>query len=133
MPDSTARAARPMPVERDWFKRDAWLDGYGAAHTDTLSQPVTIRPSCAGATLSFWLHVDTAETTTTTKYDTLTVAVGGSTVASYSNLDARSGYVQHSVNLASFIGQSVTLTFTGTEDYTKQTSFVIDDTAVNVS
>jgi hypothetical protein len=112
---------------------DAWLDGYGSAHTDTLSQPVTIPASCASATLSFWLHVDTAETTTSTKYDTLTVAVGGSTVDSYSNLDAASGYRQHSVNLSAFIGRTVTVTFTGTEDYTKQTSFVLDDTAVNVS
>ncbi|MEV4389280.1 M28 family peptidase, partial [Micromonospora sp. NPDC049580] len=35
----------------------AWLDGYGTAHTDTLSQSVTVPAGCASYTLSFWLHV----------------------------------------------------------------------------
>ena len=48
---------------------DAWLDGYGTTHTDTLTQSVTIPAGCT-ATLTFWLHVDTAETSTTTAYDT---------------------------------------------------------------
>src|SRR5262249_35057382 len=43
----------------------AWLDGYGAAHTDTLWQQVSISPAATQATLTFWLHIDTAETTTT--------------------------------------------------------------------
>ena len=67
---------------------DAWLDGYGATHTDTLSAVGDDPGLLRRRTLTFWLHVDTAETTPTTRYDTLTVAVGGSTVASYSNLDA---------------------------------------------
>ncbi len=112
---------------------DAWLDGYGKATTDTLSQTVTIPATCATATLTYWLHIDTAETTTTKKYDNLTVSVSGATVATYSNLDAASGYQQHSVNLSSHIGQSVTLTFTGVEDSIDQTSFVVDDTALSVS
>ena len=112
---------------------DAWLAGYGTTHTDTLSQTVSIPASCAGATLSFWLHIDTAETTTSSTYDRLTVAVGGSTVATYSNLNAASGYAQHSVGLSGSIGRSVAVTFTATEDYEKQTSFVVDDTALNVS
>ncbi|HEY2669735.1 MAG TPA: hydrolase [Rugosimonospora sp.] len=111
---------------------DAWLDGYGTTHTDTLSQTVTIPATCASATLSYWLHIDTAETASTA-YDTLTVSVGGSTVASYSNANKATGYQQHSVNLNSYIGRSVAVTFTGAEDYTKQTSFVVDDTALNVS
>jgi serine protease len=111
---------------------DAWLDGYGTTHTDTLSQSVTI-PSGCSATLSFWLHIDTAETTTTTAYDKLTVTLGSTTLATYSNLNANSGYVQKSFNVSSFAGQTVTLKFTGSEDVSLQTSFVIDDTAVNVS
>ncbi len=51
----------------------AWLDGYGSSHTDTLSQTVTIPAGCK-ATLSFWLHIDTAETGSTA-YDKLTVSV----------------------------------------------------------
>ena len=32
---------------------DAWLDGYGRSHTDTLSQSVTIPSGCTTYTLSF--------------------------------------------------------------------------------
>ncbi|WP_042426571.1 putative Ig domain-containing protein [Streptacidiphilus anmyonensis] len=117
---------------------DAWLDGYGSTHTDTLSQSVAIPAGCS-ANFSFYLHVDTAETTTTTAYDTLKVQVLNSsgtvlgTLATYSNLNAASGYTQHSFNLSSYAGQTVTLKFTGAEDSSAQTSFVIDDTALNAS
>jgi len=117
----------------------AWLDGYGSARTDTLSQSVAIPSACTTATLSFYLHVDTAETTTSTAYDTLKAQVLNSsgtvlgTLATYSNLNAASGYTQRSFSLASYAGQTVTLKFTGTEGSTLQTSFVIDDTALNVS
>ncbi|MET8086038.1 M28 family peptidase [Micromonospora sp. NPDC005237] len=111
----------------------AWLDGYGSAHTDTLSQSVTVPAGCASYTLSFWLHVDTAETTTSTAYDKLTVQVGSTTLATYSNLNAASGYVQRTFNVAGFAGQTVTLKFTGTEDSSLQTSFVIDDVTLQAS
>ncbi|MFE2139338.1 hydrolase [Streptomyces sp. NPDC059466] len=116
----------------------AWMDGYGSAHTDTLAQTVTVPSGCA-ATLNFALHVDTAETTTTTAYDTLKAQVlnsGGtvlSTLATYSNLNAASGYTLRSFNLSAYAGQTVTVKFTGTEGSTLQTSFVLDDTALNVS
>ncbi|WAL72951.1 protease pro-enzyme activation domain-containing protein [Kitasatospora sp. YST-16] len=110
----------------------AWLDGYGSSHTDTLSQSVAV-PSGCSAKLSFWLHVDTAETTTTTAYDKLTVSVNGTTVATYSNLDKNTGYAQKTVDLSSYAGQTVTVKFNGVEDSSLQTSFVIDDTALNVS
>jgi serine protease len=117
---------------------DAWLDGYGTTHTDTLSQQVAIPAGCS-ANFSFWLHIDTDETTTTTAYDTLKVQVLSSTgsvlatLATYSNLNAGSGYSQHSFNLSSYAGQTVTLKFTGSEDSSLQTSFVVDDTALNAS
>ncbi|MFH9966850.1 hydrolase, partial [Streptomyces mirabilis] len=116
----------------------AWLNGYGSANTDTLSQSVTIPSGCA-ATLNFYLHVDTAETTTTTAYDTLKAQVLNSsgtvlsTLATYSNLNAASGYTLRSFDLSSYAGQTVTVKFTGTEGSTLQTSFVLDDTALNVS
>ena len=112
---------------------DAWLDGYGTSHTDTVSQSVTIPSGCTNYTLSFWLHIDTAETTTTTAYDKLTVTLGSTTLATYSNLNKGTGYVQRSFNVSGFAGQTVTLKFTGTEDSSLQTSFVVDDTALNVS
>ncbi|MDT0472503.1 hydrolase [Streptomyces griseoviridis] len=117
----------------------AWLDGYGTATTDTLSQSVTVPSGCTTAALSFFLHIDTAETTTSTAYDTLKVQVLNSsgtvlaTLATYSNLNAASGYTQRTFSLASYAGQTVTLKFTGTEGSTLQTSFVVDDTALNVS
>jgi kumamolisin len=81
--------------------------------------------------VSFWLHVDTAETGTTA-YDTLTVKVGTATVASYSNANHNTGYASHSIDLTGYAGQTVTIAFTGAEDYTKQTSFVLDDTALTL-
>src|SRR6516165_5321048 len=110
---------------------DAWLDGYGTTHTDTLSQSVTIPAACTNTTFSFWLHIDTAETTTTTAFDKLTITANGTTIATFSNLNHASGYQQHSYSLAGFAGQTITLKFTGTEDISLQTSFVVDDTAVN--
>ena len=118
---------------------DAWLDGHGTTHTDTLSQAVTLPSGCSSDQLSFWLHVDTAETTTSTAYDTLTVQVLDSsgtvlgTLATFSNLSHLTGYAEHSYDLTGYAGQSITVRFTGSEDYTKQTSFVIDDAAVSTS
>jgi choice-of-anchor B domain-containing protein len=112
---------------------NAWLDGYGSTHTDTLSQTVTLPAGCSTYTLSFWLHIDSAETTTTIQYDRLTVQVGTTTLATYSNLNEATGYQQRTFNLAAYAGQTITLKFTGTEDSSLQTSFVIDDTAINVS
>ncbi|WP_370935813.1 putative Ig domain-containing protein [Amycolatopsis sp. cg13] len=110
----------------------AYLDGYGSAHTDTVSQSVSI-PSGCHATLSYYLHVDTAETTTTTAYDKLTVKAGSTTLASYSNLNQATGYQLHTVDMSAYAGQTVTLTFTGTEDSSLQTSFCLDDTSLTVS
>ena len=118
---------------------NAWLDGYGTTHTDALAQSVTLPSGCSTYQFGFWLHIDTAETTTSSAYDKLTVQVlNGSgtvlaTLATYSNLNHNAGYTQHTFDLSGYAGQTVTLKFTGSEDYEKQTSFVIDDTAVNVS
>ncbi|MGW2249499.1 protease pro-enzyme activation domain-containing protein [Kitasatospora sp. NPDC001660] len=110
----------------------AWLDGYGSAHTDTLAQTVSVPAGCKSATLTFWLHVDTAETGSTA-YDTLTLQANSTTLKTWSNVDAAAGYVQRTVDLTSFAGQTVTLKFTGTEDGSNQTSFLIDDVALNVN
>jgi hypothetical protein len=119
---------------------DAWLDGYGTTHTDTLSQSVTLPSGCTTYTFSFWMHIDTAETTTTTKSDTLKLQVLDSsgtvlsTLFTYSNLNANTGYSQHTfTTLGTFAGQAITIKFTGAEGSSLQTSFVIDDTALNVS
>ncbi|WP_086728183.1 M4 family metallopeptidase [Streptomyces carpinensis] len=110
----------------------AWLDGYGTSHTDTLSQSVTI-PSGCKAKFTFYLHIDTAETTTTTQYDKLTVTAGSTTLATYSNLNAASGYTQRAFDLSSFAGSTITLKFSGVEDSLLYTGFVIDDAALTTS
>ncbi|MFG2717701.1 putative Ig domain-containing protein [Streptomyces sp. NPDC048416] len=110
----------------------AWLDGYGSSHTDSLSQSVTIPAGCH-ATLTYYLHIDTKETSASTAYDKLTVTAGSTTLASYSNLNKNTGFAQKSFDLSSFAGTTVTLKFNGVEDSSLATSFVIDDTAVNVS
>jgi hypothetical protein len=116
----------------------AWLDGYGTTHTDTVQQTVTLPAGITTATLSFWLHVDTAETSTTNAYDTLTVQVRNAsgtvlaTLATYSNLNANSGYVQKTFDVSSFKGQTIQVYLVGAEDGSLQTSFVVDDFALNV-
>jgi hypothetical protein len=118
---------------------DAWLDGYGTTHTDTALQQVTISSTATAATLTFWLHIDTAETTTSTAFDTLTVQVRNSsgtvlsTLATYSNLNHNTGYAQKSFSLLSFKGQTIQIFFKGVEDFTLQTSFVLDDVNLNVT
>ncbi|MFE2726762.1 putative Ig domain-containing protein [Kitasatospora sp. NPDC059327] len=109
----------------------AWLNGYGSAHSDNLAQTVTVPAGCR-ATLSFYLHVDTAESGSTV-YDKLTLTANGTTLKTYSNVDAAAGYQLRTFDLSSYAGQSVTLKFAGTEDASLQTSFVIDDTAVQTS
>jgi hypothetical protein len=110
---------------------NAWMNGYGSAHTDTLSQSVTIPAGCH-ATVTFWLHIDTTESGSTA-YDKLTVQAGSTTLATYSNANAGSGYTQKTLDASALAGQTVTIKFTGTEDSSQQTSFVIDDTALTVS
>ena len=116
----------------------AWLDGYGSAHTDTLAQTVTLPATLTTATLSFYLHIDTAETTKTAAYDTLKVQLRNSagtvltTLATYSNLNAASGYSLKSFNVAAYKGQTVQLYLVGVEDSSLQTSFVADDFALSV-
>jgi uncharacterized membrane protein len=118
---------------------DAWLDGFGTTTTDTIMQQVAIPSNATAATLSFWLHIDTAETSTTTAFDTLTVQVRDSsgnvlsTLATFSNLDHATGYQQHTFNLNSFIGKTIQIFLIGKEDFELQTSFVVDDFALQVT
>ena len=116
----------------------AWLNGYGSTHTDTLYQTVTIPSTITTATLSFYLHIDTAETTTTSAYDTLKVQVRNSagtvltTLATYSNLNKAAGYTQKTFNLLPYKGTTIQIYLIGSEDSSLQTSFVLDDFALYV-
>ena len=116
----------------------AWLCGYGSTHTDTLKQTIAIPAGLSSATLTFWLHVDTEETTTATARDKLTVQLLDAsghvlkTLATFSNLDAGAGYRRVALDAAVAIGKTVTVKFTGKEDGAKATSFVVDDVALEV-
>jgi hypothetical protein len=118
----------------------AWLDGYGGRHTDTLAQTVTIPASCRAATLSFWLYVN-SDDPANRAFDTFTVQVlapGGTvlaTLATFSNQDEGTGYVRHSYSLKPFIGQRVTIRYTGAETLGRgfDTNFFEDDNALSVS
>ena len=122
------------PNTGTWY---AWLDGYGTSHTDFAYQDVTLAASDTAVKLVFFIGIDTAETTTTTAYDKLTVTVRNSagtvlkTLATYSNLNKTSGYVRQEFDLLEFKGQTIRVYFNGVEDSSLQTSFRIDDAAVN--
>ena len=126
----------PAPHSGSW---KAWLDGYGSVHTDTLLQSVSIPSTANSATLAFWLHVDSAETSTTKAYDTLKVQVRSSsgtvlgTLATYSNLNAAAGYASISFDITSYKGQTIQVYLIGTEDSSLKTSFLVDDFTLNVT
>jgi Zn-dependent metalloprotease len=109
--------------------RFAWLDGYGSSHTDTLQQTLTI-PSGCSATLNYYLWIDTDDGTSTV-FDKLTLTANGTTIASFSNTNAGSGYVLRSTSLAAFAGQTVILKWTGVEDASLATNFLIDDVSTS--
>jgi hypothetical protein len=113
----------------------AWLNGFGYANTESVGQTVTIPAGCTATALTFWLRIDTDETLAN-PYDTARLTADPSvgspvTLAEWSNLDARD-YALEEIGLGAFAGQAVTLTFTGSEDYSKQTSFVLDDVSVSL-
>jgi List-Bact-rpt repeat protein/glucodextranase-like protein len=115
--------------------------------TGSIAEFIPIPDATTSATLSFYLNVTTAETTTTTKFDTLTVdlATGGDqyvgTIATFSNLDKGTNtpgsYSPKSYNimplLNSYKGQSLYLIFSGTTDSSKVTTFRIDDVKLDIT
>ncbi len=119
--------------------KNAWLMGNGKTTTESLYQSITIPSTAASATLTFYLHIDTAETTTSTQYDKFYVRVRNSagttlaTLATYSNLNKATGYSLKTFDLSAYKGQTIQVYFYGTEDSSLQTSFVIDDVSVKVN
>nr|WP_223128316.1 M4 family metallopeptidase [Terrabacter sp. MAHUQ-38] len=109
-----------------------WLGGNGTTASENESQTFAVPSTATSPTLTYWIRVDTAETTTTTQYDKATVQINGVTKQSYSNLSTpKASYVQKSIDLTAYKGTDVTLKFAATEDSSLQTSFVIDDVATN--
>jgi len=101
-------------------------------------QTVTI-PSTATGTLTFWLNVTSAETTTTTQYDRLFVEVRNTsgtlltTLATYSNLNkvsSSTAYTQRTLNVAAYKGQTVRIQFRSTTDSSLITTFRVDSASL---
>jgi serine protease len=110
---------------------DAWLDGYGEAHTDTLSQSVTLPTGCSG-TLEVWLHIDSEQTSGTN--GSFTIQVGGTTIGTFTNLNAASGYTEHSYTIpSSDSGSAIKLLFTGVETNDNNTSYVVGQVELNLA
>lgn len=130
--NSTSRT----PQAGSWY---GWLCGYGTSHTDYAYQQITIPSNATAATLKFYLKIDTAETTTSTAYDKLSVQVLNSsgsllkTFATYSNLNKSTSYSLKSFDLLAYKGQTIRVRFYATEDSSLQTSFLVDSTSVNVT
>jgi len=114
----------------------AWLDGYGSAHTDTLAQTVTIPSTCKNAVFTYWVEVNS--TTTNTKNALVLDVLNSSgtvvqTVPVATAANNGSSYVEYTTSLASYIGQTITVKFVGTEVSGGNTSFFEDSNALNVS
>jgi subtilase family serine protease len=116
----------------------AWLDGYGTAYTDTVAQKVTIPATCASATFTYWVEVNSTASSSSKPRNTLVLQVLNSsgsvlqTIPVATGANSGSSYVQYSSNLAAYIGQTITLKFTGTEVSGGNTSFFEDSNALNV-
>ncbi|RYC07494.1 M4 family peptidase [Nocardioides zhouii] len=114
----------------------AWFGGNGTTSTENLTQSVTIPSTATAASLSYWIRTDTAESGSTA-YDTfrVQVVVNGvtTTLRTFTNVGTNATYTQFSHSLLAYKGQSVQVKFLMNEDSSLQTSFVVDDTAVNVS
>ncbi|MFC5289796.1 S8 family serine peptidase [Actinokineospora guangxiensis] len=130
--NSTARPAH----EGSWWAR---FGGTGRKGTETLHQDVPVPGNATAVAVSYWVRVDTAETTTTGQYDKLQLRVLSTsgtvlgTLGTVSNLDASGAYVQKTHDLSAYKGQTIRLAWVASEDSSKQTTFAVDSTSVRWS
>ncbi|MEU9206119.1 M4 family metallopeptidase [Streptomyces sp. NBC_01423] len=124
--DIITNSALQPARDGSWY---AWMMGYGADAVESVSQSNIAVPTTGTPKLTFWLKVTTQESGSTA-YDTLKVKINGSTLATYSNANASAGYVQKTVDLSAYKGQTVKLEFAGTEDAYLSTIFLVDQIAI---
>jgi subtilase family serine protease len=113
----------------------AWMDGYGAAHTDTVAQTVTIPSTCVSAVFTYWVEVNSTTTNTANKLVLEVLNSSGTVlqtipVATAANNGTK--YVEYTTSLASYIGQKITVKFVATEVSGGNTSFFEDSNGLNV-
>jgi len=115
--------------------KGAYLCGYNTC-TDSIAQTVTLPATATSITLTYWTNVQTAETSHS--YDYLYTQVrntSGSVLTSGTTLSdaTATGWVQRSVNLTAYKGQTIQVYFKGTTDSSAVTKFFVDDVAITVS
>ena len=104
----------------------------------SMYQMVTIPSNATSVTLTFWYYITTREPRSTAK-DILYVTIQSSTgnhltaVATLSNLDASTNYVQKTFDLTSYKGQAVRIHFHATTDGSYPTVFRVDDVSITYS
>ena len=112
--------------------------GNANSRTGQTYQQIAI-PSGASPTLSFYLNVTSAETTTTTQYDRLFVELRSTsgallkTLATYSNLNktaSSTSYTLRTASLAGYGGQTVRVQFRVSTDSSAITTFRVDTASV---
>jgi hypothetical protein len=117
----------------------AKFNGKGTWNTSTLAQTLTIPLGCTTYRFGYFLKTTSIETTLFTAHDTLTVQVLDSagavlgTLHRWSNLNETLTYVGKSADMSAFAGKTVTIRFTGSEDGSLWTKFLVDQTYFNVS
>jgi hypothetical protein len=97
----------------------------GGANSSTASAAQTVKLPSSGS-LVWWTYITTQETGSTA-YDTLTVQLGGATVARLSNTSTTGAWVKSTVSLGADAGQTVGLSFTATNGSKLPTTFWVDD------
>lgn len=128
---STSNKAPVTPHSGSYF---AYLGGYDAG-SDTLTSPgLTLPASSQSATLQFWYWISTNDDPSQA-WDTLEIALHDAatgaklaTLATYSNLDANSGWAQSpAYDVSAYLGRTVEVRLTATTDTYYPTRFFIDD------
>jgi hypothetical protein len=124
-----AKGGEPAARTGHWR---AWLGGHGEKRIDKLSQDLTVPSDAEAASATFYLHVETEEEAMD-PYDYLRVRVRDlhgkllKTVATFSNVDAATGYHRQTIDLTGYLGRTIRLSFESSEDGASSTSFVVDD------
>jgi kumamolisin len=120
----------------------AWLCGYNNCN-DQIWQTVTLPANFSSVTLSYYLYMDTQETTGSVCYDHFYARIRSSsgatitTPTSLCNYNRTNSWVFKSANLTSALsaykGQKVEVYFQGTTDSSLVTDDFVDDVTLNVS
>jgi hypothetical protein len=114
---------RPLP-SGDWA---VWLGGL-PNEVATVSQAVTI--PTGNPTLTYWIWLASKEATCGN--DTGKVTVNGATVEGFDLCQSTNtgDWVQHTINLSSYAGMTVTLGFNATLNATNNSNFFLDDVVI---